>query len=119
MKELFGQPYDESDPTWVAKCYFDIIYNDGFFLKAIGYIIEKNSFFVDGAYCNFPDINSYFEEEHFEGVEFAFGYPPTEKDTILVSEEICFKYVRLACEKYLQLHPEDMEKINELLDKII
>ncbi|WP_166296714.1 ribonuclease toxin immunity protein CdiI, partial [Photorhabdus tasmaniensis] len=34
------------------------------------------------------------------------------------SEETCYHYVRLACEKYLKLHPEDTDKVNELLTKI-
>ncbi|HFO3598946.1 TPA: ribonuclease toxin immunity protein CdiI, partial [Escherichia coli] len=46
------------------------------------------------------------------------GYPPDEDDIVIVSEETCFEYVRLACEKYLQLHPEDTEKVNKLLSKI-
>ncbi|HFO6612835.1 TPA: ribonuclease toxin immunity protein CdiI, partial [Escherichia coli] len=78
----------------------------------------KESYILDGIYCNFPDMNSYDESEHFEGVEFAVGYPPDEDDIVIVSEETCFEYVRLACEKYLQLHPEDTEKVNKLLSKI-
>lgn len=115
MKTLFDQFGDFSREDRIITSYFDIIFGDGYFLKAIGYLIEKTSFHVDGAYCTFPDMNSYYEEEHFEGVEFAYGYPPEEEDTIIVSEETCFKYVRLVCEKYLQLHPEDTEKVNALL----
>ncbi|SXD25291.1 Uncharacterised protein [Klebsiella aerogenes] len=37
---------------------------------------------------------------------------------LIVPEFVGFKYVRLACEKYIQLHPEDTEKVNELLAKI-
>ncbi|MEV1470663.1 ribonuclease toxin immunity protein CdiI [Pseudomonas aeruginosa] len=73
---------------------------------------------TDGAYCNFPDENSPFDEEHFEGVEFSYGYPPKDEDTIVVSEAVCSKFIRLACEKYLQRHPEDTEKVKELLDKL-
>ncbi|NPX61853.1 ribonuclease toxin immunity protein CdiI, partial [Pseudomonas aeruginosa] len=42
---------------------------------------------------------------HFEGVEFSYGYPPKDEDTIVVSEAVCSKFIRLACEKYLQRHP--------------
>ncbi|HHL2558375.1 TPA: ribonuclease toxin immunity protein CdiI [Yersinia enterocolitica] len=85
---------------------------------AAGIQVERTSFHVDGAYCNFPDMNSCYEEEHFDGVEFAYGYPPEEDDTITVSEEVCFNYVRLACEKYLQLHPEDTDKVRILLTQL-
>ncbi|EQB97822.1 hypothetical protein B738_28677 [Photorhabdus temperata subsp. temperata M1021] len=63
-------------------------------------------------------MNSYDEDEHFEGVQFTVGYPPTDEDTIIVSEETCYHCVRLACKKYLELHPEDADKVNELLAKI-
>ncbi|MBP2851617.1 ribonuclease toxin immunity protein CdiI [Dickeya oryzae] len=117
-QELFGQPYDNNDPHWIIKAYFDRMYGDGFFLRTIELLTHKGALNTDGAYCHFPDMNSYYEEEHFEGVEFAYGYPPEEDDTIIVSEETCFKYVRLACEKYLQKHPEDEAKIKSLLEKM-
>lgn len=72
----------------------------------------------DGVYCFFPDMNSYDGSEQFEGVEFAVGCPPSEADTINVSEEICYHYVRLACERYLKIHPEDAKKVNSLLAKL-
>ncbi|HEJ2562086.1 TPA: hypothetical protein SL203_005985, partial [Pseudomonas aeruginosa] len=33
--------------------------------------------------------NSPFDEEHFEGVEFSYGYPPKDEDAIVVSEAVC------------------------------
>ena len=118
MKELFGQPYNWSDQCWVLKGYFDRMYNDDVFLDAINNLTKKIGFSCDGAYCNFPDMDSCYEEEHFDGVEFAYGYSPEEDDTITVSEEVCFNYVRLACEKYLQLHPEDTDKVKILLTQL-
>ncbi|AWH89387.1 ribonuclease toxin immunity protein CdiI [Limnobaculum parvum] len=117
-KELFGQPYSDTDPYWIVKSYFDRMYNDDKFLEAIELLTRRWTLNVDGAYCNFPDMDSYDEEDHFDGVEFAYGYPPEEDDIVIVSEEICYKYVRLACEKYLQLHPKDTEKVNTLLAKM-
>jgi len=117
-KELFGQPYDQVEPHWILEAYFDRMYGDGYFIKSIEYIITRDSFHLDGVYCSFPDMDSYYGEEHFEGVEFAYGYPPEENDTIIVSEKTSYKYVRLACEKYLQRHPEDTKKVNELLAQI-
>ncbi|MBS9431563.1 ribonuclease toxin immunity protein CdiI [Photorhabdus hainanensis] len=118
MKVLFGKLSDSSTLEENVTAYFDIMYNDNLFLKAIENIVQKNSFVIDGAYCNFPDMDSYYGEEHFEGVEFACGYPPEDDDISIVSEEICNKYVRLACEKYLYRHPEDKDKINALLAKM-
>ncbi|MBS9443882.1 ribonuclease toxin immunity protein CdiI [Photorhabdus heterorhabditis] len=116
MKFLFELPYDHSNFDWIIKSYFDLMYNDERFLDAVENIVQKESFMLDGVYCFFPDANS--EDEYFEGVQFAVGYPPTDEDTITVSEETCYHYVRLAGEKYLELHPEDTDKVNELLAKI-
>ncbi|MEK9498499.1 ribonuclease toxin immunity protein CdiI [Photorhabdus sp. P32] len=116
MKFLFELPYDHSNFDWIIKSYFDLMYNDERFLDAVENIVQKESFMLDGVYCFFPDMNS--EDEYFEGVQFVVGYPPTDEDTITVSEEICYHYVRLACEKYLEFHPEDTTKVNELLAKM-
>ncbi|PIT48016.1 ribonuclease toxin immunity protein CdiI [Snodgrassella communis] len=108
----------DSNVYEVITTYFNIMYSDGCFLETVNYLINKIGFSTDGAYCHFPDMNSYDENEHFEGVEFAVGYPPTANDTIIVSEETCYQYIRIACEKYLNLHPEEKDKIDELLAKI-
>ncbi|MCO6540641.1 MAG: ribonuclease toxin immunity protein CdiI [Gilliamella sp.] len=102
----------------IITTYFNIMYSDGQFLETIYYLINKIGFSTDGAYCYFPDMNSYDENDHFKGIGFDIGYPPTEDDKIIVSEETFYYYVRLACEKYLKIHPEDTNKINKLLAKI-
>lgn len=118
-KKLFDMSDVSSGLNEVIITYFNIMYSDNYFLDVVDSIIKGFGFNTDGAYCNFPDMNSYDESEHFEGVEFAIGYPPTEEDTVIVSEETCFHYVRLACKKYLKLHEEDTDKVNELLAKIL
>lgn len=118
MNELFGQPYNEQDPHWVVMGYFDSIYSRGYLLESIALIVKRWGFCADGAYCSFPDRNSLFEEEHFDGVEFAYGYPPTDETTIVVSETTCSEYVRLACQKYLQRHPDDRKEVETLLEHL-
>ncbi|AHK18717.1 hypothetical protein BF17_04735 [Yersinia similis] len=117
-KELFSQKDVNDGLNLVIVSYFDRMYEDDRFLEVIKYISKKIGFNTDGAYCNFPDMNSYDESEHFEGVEFAVGYPYSEADIVIVNEETCFKYVRLSCEKYLHRHPEDTDKVNKLLANI-
>ncbi|WP_325169041.1 ribonuclease toxin immunity protein CdiI [Pantoea agglomerans] len=114
---LFELPYDYSKNDWIVKSYFNRMYNDRKFMEVIECLANGYGYNTDGSYCNFPDMESYDESEHFEGVEFSSGYPPSEADTFIVSEETCYQYTRLACEKYLKLHPEDTEKVNELLAK--
>lgn len=91
--------------------YFDRMYEGNKFLEAIELLSKRWTLNVDGAYCNFPDMHSFDESEHFEGVEFAVGYPPSEAETVIVSEESLYHYIRLACERFVDLHPEESEKI--------
>ncbi|MGJ0478603.1 ribonuclease toxin immunity protein CdiI [Pantoea agglomerans] len=117
-KNLFEMSDVYSGLNEVVVGYFNIMSSGRDFLEVIEHIVGRVGFNTDGAYCNFPDMNSFDESEHFEGVEFAVGYPPSEAETVIVSEKTCYQYVRLASEKYLRLHPEDTDKINELLAKI-
>ncbi|AVA39470.1 TPA: ribonuclease toxin immunity protein CdiI [Proteus mirabilis] len=117
MKYLFELPYEKSEPNWTIKSYFDLIYNDGCFLDAVSNIVQKESFVLDGIYCFFPDMNSADVSDHFLGVKFGIGYPLTDKDIVIVSEDTCYQFIRLSCEKYLLMHPEDKIKIKMILSK--
>lgn len=50
-------------------------------------------------------------------MEFSYGYPSSDADTIVVSEEVCMEYLRLACDKYLQRHPENKAEVDVLLSE--
>jgi hypothetical protein len=115
VNELFGQPYDRRDLHWVIEAYFDRMYDDGRFVEALEHIVKQCGFSTDGAYCSFPDMNSYFEEDHFEGVRFSSGYLLEEDVSVVVSYEKLREFLRLACAKYLKRHPGDTGKISELL----
>lgn len=117
-KELFNSSDIQAGLNVIITSYFDRMYEDNKFIRAIELLSKRWTLNTDGSYCNFPDMNSFYEEEHFEGVEFAMGYPPTEEETVIVSEKICYDYVRLACERYIKLHPEDADIINKLLAKM-
>lgn len=114
MKELFISSWDESDPYWIIKIYFNIMYADGYFIEALTLLTSRNGLSTDGAYCHFlhhdlPDSRD---------VEFAFGYPSTEGNELVVDESVCFKYARMACELYLRKHPEDINSISDIINKL-
>lgn len=83
MRELFGQPYGESDPYWVVKGYFDRMYSDGCFLEAVGYIAKRWGFGTDGAYCNFPDMSSLLVKSILMGLSFPMDIPLETKARLL------------------------------------
>ena len=59
-------------------------------------------------------MDDYDKELHFEGVMFIFGdFDPEEK--LIVTEQQCFELVKMACERYIARHPEDTEKVQEIL----
>lgn len=75
MKELFGQPYRQSDPYWIVKGYFDRMYDDGRFIEAAGYIARRWGFSVDGAYCNFPDVIAHLKRAISKEWSFLMSIP--------------------------------------------
>ncbi|MBG5928983.1 ribonuclease toxin immunity protein CdiI [Providencia rettgeri] len=123
---LFGLPYNYEDKNnydhhdWVIKTYFDRMYNDHRFLDVVDHIVHKIGYSTDGAYCHFAcEYDGFLDDMIFkEGFFFAIGYPPEKEDEIVVSEETCFHYVRLACEKYLKVHSEDLASVSTLLSKM-
>jgi len=87
--------------------YIDNVYYEGDFLKAIySVLVEKDGFCEEGADCYYPDMNSSFPEDHFEGVRFEIGGLCDPRYQVHVSEEICFMYFKKACKRFLELHPE-------------
>ncbi|MEQ4661956.1 MULTISPECIES: ribonuclease toxin immunity protein CdiI [unclassified Providencia] len=38
--------------------------------------------------------------------------------SVCLRDKTCFYYARLACEKYLKVHPEDLASVSTLLSKI-
>lgn len=118
QKNLFSTSDLDAGLDLIITSYFDRIYEDGNFIKMLVLLSNKISMSTDGAYCHFPDINSFDESDHFEGVELAIGYPPLEKDTIITSDATFYEYIRLACDRYIQIHPKEKVKVCKLLDEI-
>lgn len=118
QKDLFSVSDLDTGLDLIVTSYFDRMYADGNFIKMLVLLSKKISMSTDGAYCHFPDMNSFDESDHFEGVEFAIGYPPLEEDTVIISEETFYKYIRLACDRYVQFYPEDTDKVYNLLEEL-
>ena len=110
---IFRQIDYDNDPEWVIKDFFNSMNLYGRFIWTVKNIISKTGFVVDETFCSYPDWNDSDPESHFEGIMFGVW-----EGELIVTESVAFKYTRLACEKYLQLHPEDTDKINELLVKM-
>ena len=114
QKNLFGFPYEGNEPADLARCYFDKTYNNGFFLEALGYWVQGIGFGMDGAWGNFGDLDNLDEAFHFEGVEIEIGFddPP---NILRIGETTFFRWLRMACDRYVQQNPRDKQRVEELL----
>lgn len=116
---FYGGTGGLSEPEFSIKSYMNIVYYEGDFLKSIYYIlVEKDGFSEEGADCYYPDMNSPFPEDRFEGVRFEIGELSRPEYQVHVSEEVCFMYFKKACKRFLELHPEKeyVEFINNILN---
>ncbi|MFP1741060.1 ribonuclease toxin immunity protein CdiI [Lonsdalea quercina] len=114
MNEYLFKKIDyENDNGWVLKDFFNSLYLQGKFLYGVNNIIKRCGFVINETYLHYPDLQDIDPEFHFEGIMFGVW-----EGEIIVSEDVGLKYTRLACEKYLQLHPEDTDKVNELLAEL-
>ncbi len=100
MLSLF-EAYDDRDPQWVAKAYFDRIYELGIFVRVGGQLSSGNGYGVDGAYCAFPDPDSFYEEDRFEGVRFIYGQGDG-AETLFLSGAEFFALMEAACKSYVE-----------------
>ena len=115
-KHLFGFPYDGDEPTDLARCYFDNTYDRGSFLQALSYWVQKIGFGMDGAHGNFGDKDDPEECFRFEGFEIEIGFdnPP---NILRIDEATFFRWLRMACDRYVQQNPKDKQRVEELLAK--
>ncbi|MNG75192.1 hypothetical protein D3C79_336910 [compost metagenome] len=102
-----------NDNEWVLKEFFNSLHLQDRLIDGVGNIIKRCGFVINETYCHYPDLQDVDPDFHFEGIMFGVW-----GGEIIVSEDIGFKYARLACEKYLNRHPEDSEKVNSLLAKL-
>lgn len=103
----------ENDEFWVVKEFFNSINMSKKFLYGLSLITDGIGFCFDETYFQLPDLEGSGDELRFDGLMFGVFDGET-----IVSEADGYSLVRLACEKYLQLHPEDTTKVNELLAKL-
>lgn len=114
MNEYIFERIDyDNDPEWVVKDFFNSLNLSQKFVWGVEKVLNKHGFVINETYCHFPDYEDPDPECHFEGVMFGVW-----EGEVIVPESVGFNYAKLACAKYLQLHPEDTEKVNYLLTQL-
>lgn len=109
MKRFFNiETKDLTEKESFIEGFFDAIYPRHFF-RCLEQFLKKSGSGMDDNYVHFPDfINEWDEHFHFEGVKIGWVFSGEE---VIVSEEEFFKWVRLACHRYIELQPQDKEKV--------
>ena len=101
MKELYMQSLFDNDPFWIVKMYFNRMYGRGVLVKVVNYLLNGIGYGTDGGHCAFREIDSYFEEDHFEVLKFISGIPTDDKK-IIISKEEFNKILRETIDLYLK-----------------
>lgn len=100
MSKIFNN-IDIFDKFLTAKLFFNLVYQDNYFLDVINHLIHRRGFVFNDIGCVFPDGDSYYEEDRFNGVLFFIG----DKE-LIVSDNEFQSLLYDACEKYNEIHPE-------------
>ena len=85
------------------------------FLKFLKCLSEHVGWAGNFGGCSFwEDLDEYDREQidYFDGVLFSTG----NGDEIVISYSELYYYMKLACERYLQVRPNDAEKVNGILE---
>ncbi|MEH2383609.1 MAG: ribonuclease toxin immunity protein CdiI [Nostoc sp.] len=110
LKELFDGVDSRTDPLWIVKSYFNAIAGISF-PDALNYLLEGTGYGDEYNMCAFPCED---EDDMFERVRFCF----LDKDEIIVSQEIFKKYLKIAAERYIELNPERVGEVQNVLKKL-
>jgi len=82
------------------------------FLWSLPLILNRKGCAVNEDYCFFPDLTDPDPEYHFSGVKVGV----MDSEVVMTFEEL-LTFVRQACAKFVELHPEYKTQVEHLVDK--
>jgi hypothetical protein len=103
---LFKLSNVQNDPEWIIKEFFNSAYSQGEFISTVSAISKGRSCIINEDYCIFPEPESSDPEMQFDGVKFGIM-----DDQVLVTQDAFRTYLRTACGRFIQLHPEERDKL--------
>ena len=101
---LYDEKYSTDSEGWQIKDYLDTMYLSNLFEEAVISILNKKDFCINNSQCRFPDLNSYDDYDHFDGVEFEMGLF-NDSSEIRVSEKKCLSFIKEAVSLYEEKNP--------------
>src|SRR5262249_16956081 len=91
-----------------VQAFFNAV-SDFNFVEVVRRLLSGIGHSTNDAHCNFPgDLDP--GEETFDGVQFSLF-----EDSVVITIEELNRYVREACQSYLDCYPEEQDEISNLL----
>ena len=101
----------EYAPLFPVQAFFNAISDDSL-IRAVGCLTNGIGYCSNEVACNFTaDLDP--DEEPFDGVRFSLF-----EDSIIISLEQLRHFLELVCSGYVDNHPQDKQKINDLLARM-
>ena len=107
---LFRKIDYKNDPYCIVKDALNMM-NRYSFPKAVNYWLNGISYDGDGGGIDFPD-----EEDNFESVRCYYLGGFDEEETVVSKEEF-FSLLKQACKRYIELHPEKREELEQIMSQ--
>ncbi|MBW9336847.1 ribonuclease toxin immunity protein CdiI [Herbaspirillum sp. RU 5E] len=98
------------DSDWIVKDFFNSLESRNRFLWALRLMVDRRGCAVNYDYCFFSDLSDPDPEYHFSGVKIGVG----DNELQLTDEEFA-EFLGRACERYMQLHPEEKDEVTSIL----
>ena len=115
--ELFNK-FDRDDPLEIVKYVFNSFGNSSDFPEIVDCLLSKEGTSINYEGCRFPgdldegELYNDYNGVPFEGVEcWAFD------KEITVPENEFFKLLKIACDRYIELHPDRKDELEKIMSQ--
>ena len=103
---LFEGIGHRQDKIGIVMNALNSIYASGF-LSNLKYLVDETGIGLDYAGCFFPE-----DDDDFEGIRcYCLD------DEAIVSKEEFFSLLKQACKRYIELHPEKREELEQIISQ--
>ena len=115
QKDIFY--FKENDDKNLPKECFNAFYRQGGLEDAICAILERKGISFNYVSVAFPDLDSFDEEDHFDGVRFNPAAYSSEDIYSTISDIECLDVMLEAIEIYLSIRPNRKDYIDKVLSE--
>ena len=77
-------------------------------------LTKRWGFGTDDVDSGFPNLNSFYADDHFCGVGFSYGIL-CEPDVVIVSDEDLSTYLSMAFSRYVEGNPESADQVLSMM----